>query len=555
MKLLLVNPKSPSSLELCSEGLKWWKCAAEQAPHELALLLGLTQSMLNSPGRTVPALEVQTVDQQAGDALDFQAEVDLVVVVARSEQIPTVRYLAGRFRARKIPVVLLGSFVTEFPTRADMVDIRLIGSIETVWPLFLADLLARQGTNAFGSTSDPAAPVPRVKSWEGPFPESLSDYPLPAWGTLQPGRYRWVPVEVARSRSALDPEVLENAAPTVLYKGTSRVVEELEALIGMGVTRFRLEAPDLLAGPVQARSLLEALASLNARHQKTLRFDASLSLRSCMEDELLDLMARANVRRITLTLNPIEPVRPATHAELQQASDAVRRVLERGIRVSARIFVGRALDDVQALQDQEALARDCGAMPWLRVAKVQPGTALYAQLKAEGRLVTGARDVELRHELLEAPNFLLRSMDKEAFLARLRALLEQLYAPTSLEGRLRRLYSEANGAPDGQRLPPREDLVALALMLGGSLRHPTEARPVQVLRAAALTLALRPSPSLLAPALEQVLEDAAARSFVVKTLNGLALDGNVPAESWKQKVLGAGTRLLGRFTARPASAT
>lgn len=560
MNILLLNPKSPVTLESLSEGMRWFQVESRVAPLELAILVGATPE----------GHSLTVVDQQAGDALDFQAEVDLVVCTARADQVPPLRYLSGRFRARKVPVVLVGSWVSEaaaqaandpkaseatpFPglvERTDMVDIRLVGPIETVWPLFL---------KSYQRDS-------RQKVWVGPEIDTLTGISTPHWEQLSLKRYLTGTVEAAREVLVMDDSTrgASEAVPgsdaasfqptalrSVLYKGIGQVIAELESQVALGVSRFYLQAPDLLASPHQAMPLLDALRDLNHRHHKKLKFETCISVRSSSEGALIDKLADANVRRVVLTLNRSDAQRPDSHAELQAASEAVRTLLERGIRVSARLAVGRSCDDEPTLAAQEALLRESGALPWPRVAKAQTGSALYQKLKSAGRIVMGPRDADLKWDLLESPNFSLTFLDKDAFVSRLKLLLEALYAPTAQEARLRALYEEARRSPDGAFLPTQAELRALAAMLMGNFKHLDERRLEQVGRALALTAALRPNPRLWSQALELVIEDAATRSFVLKSLGGRPLDQTVPVLSWKQRALGLGASVVGRFGPRKA---
>lgn len=521
MKLLVVAPKAPATLEQLSEAQRWYGFKSLLAPLELAQLAALTPA----------EYAVTWIDQAAGQEVDFQADVDAVVFVASAEQVPAVRYLAGRFRARKLPTALAGAFVTAHPGRVDMVDHKLVGPLETVWPLFLS---------AFSSGK-------RERIFRGPALESLTELPTPRWEGFLLRAYRLGAVEVVRAHPGLDPEALEEGRTGRLYQSAARVLEQVEQLTQLGVRRIQLVGPDLLASPSQGMAILQALASWNAGRKRPVKFEATLSRRAVESEEVLRLLVAAHVRRVVLPLNAPEPVQPESHETLLQATEAVRRLLSHGIRVAGRIYLGRAIDDARALDEQAALARDGGALVWPRVAKSVPGTSLYDRLKTQGRVLTGARDAELRHELLEAPNFSLPFMDKEAFLGHLRSLLLTAYSPLSMELRLRKLYEEASEYPPRGPWVELEDVRALLLCVAGTLKHPDEARFEQVMRAVALSMVLRPHPRLWSQALEQVIEEAATRSFVLKTLNGQPLDSAVPEQSLKQKLVGLGARLVGKL--------
>ncbi|MFM7201586.1 MAG: hypothetical protein ACKO6N_12420 [Myxococcota bacterium] len=521
MKLLVVAPKTSLTIEQLSEAQRWYGFKSLHAPHALAQLAALTPS----------THEVCWVDQSVGQVVDFQADVDVVVFVAAFEQLSPLSYLAGRFRARKVPTALAGSFVSAHPGRVDMVDHKLIGPLETVWPLFLQQFSAGV----------------RERVFRGPALESLHDLPAPRWDAFPLSAYRMGTVEVVRELGPLDPDSLEEGRTGRLYQAAARVVEQVETLAQQGMRRIHLAGPDLLASVPQGLSVLQALAAWNAARKRPVKFEAHISLNGVKSDEVLRILVAAHVRRVVLPLNAPEPAQPESHETLLQAAESVRRMLAHGIRVAGRLYLGRAIDDARALEEQVALARDGGAILWPRVAKTLPGTPLYERLKAQGRVFASMREARLDILLLDAPNFKLPFVDKEGFLAQLRSLLQTAYSPLSLELRLRKLYEEAEQYPPRGAWLELEDVQALLLCMAGTLKHPEEARLEQVARAVALTAVLRPHPRLWSQGLEQVIEEAATRSYVLKTLHEQPLDSEVPEQSFKQKLVGMGARLVGKL--------
>lgn len=533
MNILLIHPSAPPTLESMSEGLQWWRVRARNAPLELARLVTLTSS----------EHKVHAIDQGIHSEVPFDSGADLAVcVVTEPGQVPGLRYLSGRFQTHKLPMVVCGSFVSAHPERMDMADVILTGPPESTWSTFLEDWAAGRRSTAR---------VGRALHWSAPPLESLAESPIVRWESLNPGAYYVVPVEVCRMSGWTAVDALEQGRPQVLYRSVARVAEEIERLVRQGVKRIRLAGPDLLADPIKSEALLAALTQLLRAH-RALRFEARVAIQRLHLTALLDRLPAAGVRRIDLELNHPQLMAADPTEDFARTREAVRTLHERGVRVVGTLTLGRLADDTATRAHQEAFLRESGATPFVRAARILPSTPEHAALKAAGHALSSMRDADLRAEIFDVPNYPLDGLSRDAAAEWLKSLVLDATALVSIERRLRALYVEAARGPHGPLLDP-SDLVACARMLAGSLSYPQEQRVAQVVRFLLLTAALRPSPTLWTQALEQLLEEAALRSLVIKTAHGLPLEHTLPVLSVKQRLLGMGARLAGRFRPAPGS--
>jgi len=271
--------------------------------------------------------------------------------------------------------------------------------------------------------------------------------------------------------------------------------------------------------------------------------------------ELLEQLRRANVRRVGLALNAAELSHAHAHEDPRVAIEAVRMLLEHGIRVVGTLTVFRDGDDAQGWDAQAAVAREAHATPIPRAARAFPGTPWYERLRASGRLHSISREAELRQELFDAPNFSTAGEDRTALADQLKAFILDLYSPGLIEERLQGLFREARRGPAGELWPPRDDLEALVRMLMGSLQHRDEQR-IQLVGRALRSLALqRPPVAIWSQGLEQLLEEAALRSFVLKSAEGRPLQADTPAVSLKQRAVGWAAKAVGALAQRRAGSS
>jgi len=518
MKVYLIRPKRPATLEDLSEGLPWWKADALVAPLDLAQLTALTP----------PGIELLIADQQAGDPVDFEAAVDLAVVVAEAAQVPGLRYMSGRFKARGIPFVLGGPYVTQHPKQATFAAIRLQGALELVYPRLMADWLAGVRDKRRYKSADPAPLV-------GSAP--------PDWRHIRLERYRMGSLEINRAK-----ETSLGTFEEVRYKPVSEVLKELEGLVSAGIRTVLLQSDALLAVPSEVETLLRGLAEFNQGRSDKVRFEARCDVDRLLSWSRPELLAEANVQRVILDLNAALPGRD--HPEnARNGGAAIDLLVARGIRVAGHVALFGPDDLPADFEAYAGMAREVAAIIWPRAQKIHPAEARYAALRKEARVVSRGRDYELRQDLFDGPNYKPLEGQVEHQVLALKELLLELNKAARVRRRLSGFLGAVRQEPGVRGKLELETLGALMRMLAGSLHNPTEHRLRLLASALKEAVGTRPSRALWGPGLEFFLEEVAIRSYVLKNAEERPLEAMIPKRSLRQHAIGLGTRLLGRFGA------
>lgn len=317
-----------------------------------------------------PGIEVSLCDEVVQE-IDWDEEVDLVALSVITPTAPRAYQVADRFRARGVKVVMGGIHPSLLPAEAlRHADAVAIGEAEQLWPQIVED--ARQGR---------LKPLYRAAS-----PPPLQGLPLPRYDLLDSRRYL-IPNVVQASRGCpFDCSFCSVSAfsgHTYRLRPLSEVIRDISSLPG----RFFLFVDDnLLGNKGYGRRLLRALIPL--RRQWVTQ--ASLSV--ARDEELLDLAAEAGCIGLligfeSLSQEILEAVgKRANRAE--EYKDLIRRIRSRGIGIQGSFVFGFDQDDPSVFgrtaefveETQLDAANFCRLTPF-------PGTRLFSQLQAEGRLL------------------------------------------------------------------------------------------------------------------------------------------------------------------------
>ena len=246
---------------------------------------------------TPPDIEVELVDDNSGQTLNFDAPTDLVAINCFTPQATRAFEIADGFRARGKKVVMGGLFpsfmVEECLKHADAVN---VGEGEPTWRHILAD--SRAGTlkpvYQGGSSADLAAqPIPRREIF------------------YQNDFYDWDEdlVQLTRgcSYTCAMCSLPAQMGGRIRFRPVERVVEELRSLKHENVYL----ADDTLFFPQRkindyARALFRAVEPLGKK------YFVSSTMALNTETGFLDLAARAGVRNFYCTMN-VDPVSIRAH--------------------------------------------------------------------------------------------------------------------------------------------------------------------------------------------------------------------------------------------------
>ena len=306
---------------------------------------------------------------------------------------PRLLALAELFRARKSYVVAGGPCVSGAPFRfRDGCDTIFINEAEATWPQFLADW--RAGT-----------PKPEYVQVDRP---ELDASPVPAWGRLAPRVKEYWSGTVQTTRGC--PFDCEFCDVIYLYgrrqrhKPIATVLREVENLHALGCRWVFFTDDEFVGDPKYARELVAALAVLNARLARPLKFSTQLTITLAKHDELLDAMAKAGFAIVFIGIESLSEASLRGTKKLQNVRPDLigdlHKILKTGIAVMGSFIVGFDQEGPEVFAPlTEGIGRSCLPMVTIGTLGAPVGTELWNRLREENRLVKLRRANDVAHSL------------------------------------------------------------------------------------------------------------------------------------------------------------
>ncbi|MFH1464789.1 MAG: radical SAM protein [Pseudomonadota bacterium] len=346
------------------------------------------QSRIHLPGLVFPLLAALTpshwdirVRVEVVDDIDPDAEVargvDLVAIGAMGYAIFRGAELGDAFRARGVKVVFGGIMASMVPEKVlEHCDSVVIGDAETAWPHLLRDL---EATGEIARIYD--EPVQSLAGLPPPRYDLLTEKPL---GNM-------LPVQAGRGC----PHLCSFCSIACVYRGrymarpVDEVLRDIQQVKRLGFRRFYLLDDNIVANPRFLEELCERIAPLK------MTWASQCSLNLARNPALLKKVADSGCDLLSLGLESISQegldgmgkpwVKAAEHEALLQ------RLRDAGIMPSSEMIVGLDSDTPESIRETLAFVeRAAIAIPRFYILTPIPGSELYEQLKAEGRLTTEA---------------------------------------------------------------------------------------------------------------------------------------------------------------------
>lgn len=368
MKILLVSPKNPESFWTFDHILPSLGKKAVFPNLALPTVAALTP----------PSHKVVLHDENVRP-IDFDTDADIVGITGYVVHRRRIHELIDEFKRRGKMVVVGGPYASLCPEELrGRVDAVFVDEAEYTWPRFLEDVERGQWKAEYRQIEKP----------------SMEDSPLPRFDLLEIDQYRTMTIQFARGC----PYNCEFCDIIVMYgrrpraKRPEQVLAEVEALHRLGVTNIFVVDDNFIGNKKLAKRLLAALAEWQERHGYPIEMMTEVSLNVSQDDELLELMRRANFTTIFIG---IESPRPASLAETHKTQNlrgdmmqAVHRIQKAGIEVMAGMIVGFDNDDPSIFEEQFRFIQEARIpISMTGMLNAVPRTPLYERLKRAGRLV------------------------------------------------------------------------------------------------------------------------------------------------------------------------
>jgi len=381
----------------------------------------LTLAGLTPENYDVEYREIQDLKQQPELPLDY----DLVAITSLSAQIHEAYKVADYYMQRKIPVVMGGLHVTSVPEEAkEHCASVVVGEGEPLWPEVLKDFWRGELKPCYRQ--------------EPPGNYDLAQAPMPRFDLLDPEKYNRITVQTSRGC----PHKCNFCASSILLtpkyklKPVGKVIAEIRAIKDIWPDPFIEFADDnSFVHRAHYKELLRQLA------KEKIRWFTECDVNVAKDEELLALMRDSGCQQILIglesprkaSLNGIELNANWKARQQDYYKEAIAKVQSHGITVNGCFILGLDGDTPEVFDEVLAFVRDSGLYEvQVTFLTAFPGTPLYRQLKAEGRLL---RDRAWEMCTLFDINLLPRSMSVEQLQNSFLKLAKQLYSAEETRAR------------------------------------------------------------------------------------------------------------------------
>jgi radical SAM superfamily enzyme YgiQ (UPF0313 family) len=405
------------------------------APADLTTIAGLT------PKEHRVDIWDEAIRGKLQAASDLRRRYDIIGVGGYSSDGERSIAIGRLLRGISTPLVVGGVGVSSEPERyRNHFDVLFIGEAEYTWPRFLLDFQA-------GKYKTEYRQVGRV---------SMEDSPPPKWSAIAAdlAYYAWGVVQTTRG-CPFDCEfcdVITLFGRQPRHKPIDQVLHEVEALRRLGVRAIMLSDDNFYGNKSYGKPLLRRLAEYNRSLRKPLRFWTQISLNVSKDDEMLSLLAEANVSTVLIGIESpnmeslVETNKPQNYR--LDIKEALKKVQSYGLRIEASLIVGFDHDDETIFQRQfEFIQETCLSSVSIWPLTAMPGTKLWVRLKKENRVLKRYpfKKLDLHGGLV--CNVVPRQMTLEELLRGYRDLLKRVHEWSAFRARLEGLIANMKRHP------------------------------------------------------------------------------------------------------------
>ncbi|WP_018263644.1 B12-binding domain-containing radical SAM protein [Methylobacterium sp. WSM2598] len=380
----------------------------------------------------VPADWHIRITDESIDAVDLDAQVDVVAITGKVSQRDRMIALADAFRRRGRTVMIGGSFATLTPEEMrPHADILVTGEVEEIAAQIFSDIAAGRASDRYdgGKADIRRSPVPR---WDLYPVERASS------GALQTTRGCPFSCEFC--------DVIQYQGRKQRHKDIAQIVAELDALYAAGFRQIFLVDDNFTVHRAWARKVLDALTAWNAGHEADpVLFLTQASLDVARDPDLLERCHEAGIRILFVG---IETVNEASLREtgkkqnlLQPVESAIAAILQKGIAVQAGIIVGFDHDSA-GIFDQMRGFFDAAPIPELNIGVLTAphATDLYRRLAREGRLLGASWETAAASPF--STNIVPAGMSRRVLLDGVADLCAAAYMPEAFGARMLRMIAQ-----------------------------------------------------------------------------------------------------------------
>ena len=379
--------------------------------------------------------EIRLVDRNTSELTDADIIWSNMVMTGgmMPQQLDALHIIAWAQRLGR-PVVVGGPDPTSSPQVYESADFRVLGEAEGILPDFIAAWEAGERRGVFTAEK---------------FKADVTTTPTPRYDLLKLSDYATLSLQFSRGCPFTCEfcDIIELYGRVPRTKTTVQVLAELDALRDMG-HRGRVDFVDdnLIGNKKALKALLPDLIAWQKRHGYPFVFSTEASINLADDNELLDLMHRANFYLIFVGIESPDPETLRLMQKKQNTRrsipESVHRIQAAGILVIGGFILGfdnekeRVGDGIVELIQDASIPVALISLLW-----ALPNTQLSRRLKQEGRLYPRSEFLESRKfegdHGMPGLNFITKRPRQE-ILADYREVVARTYTPQAFFGRLRR---------------------------------------------------------------------------------------------------------------------
>ncbi len=347
----------------------------------------------NMPVASLPLLAALTPDEhevvlfdENTQVLDFDelATFDIVAMTGMSVQRFRMEQIASEIKQRDVFLAIGGPWVTVQEDYFDQwADVIFIGEAETTWPEFLADM--QSGANK--------------KRYEQTERTDMTTVPVPRHDLLKNDRYLVGSIQFSRGCpfqcEFCDIIVTFGRRPRI--KLAQQVIAELDCLLAQKMHIVFIVDDNLIGNKRDIKPVLLEVARWQELHGYPIVFSTEASIDMCEDEELMELMARANIMSVFIGIESPDEASLRETKKFQNVRERGGTLLEKihsiqdfGIEVWCGLIVGFDNDTADIFETQSKFLKESRiAHAMIGLLHAIPKTPLHARLKQEGRLDPG----------------------------------------------------------------------------------------------------------------------------------------------------------------------
>ncbi|HKY26318.1 MAG TPA: B12-binding domain-containing radical SAM protein [Pyrinomonadaceae bacterium] len=381
---------------------------------------------------------------------------DVVFASAMIVQKDSLERVVGLCKAHGKRVVVGGPYVSTSVDQLPQADHIFVGEAETTLPEFVRDLAQGCARRIYRAAERPA----------------LNSTPVPQFRLADLGRYSAMSVQYSRGCPFQCEfcDIIEIYGRVPRTKTNEQILAELDALRELRWRGLVFIVDDNFIGNKRnVKRMLPELIEWSERYKRPFSFITEASVNLAEDDDLLELMRRANFRRVFLGIEtPVaESLKEAQKGQNTRRDllDSVKKIQSFGLEVMAGFIVGFDNDPEDIFERQISFIRE-SAIPLAMVGLLTalPDTQLWRRLEREGRLLKESTGNNTDGSL----NFIPR-MDATRLVEGYQRILSTIYSPAEYYKRALDCLSRLTNEPEPRRSWLISDVTAflrVALALG-----------------------------------------------------------------------------------------